>query len=462
MRGQALPLPPAGDPLLWWLLAAALVVAFGTGLWGLLQRRRARHLEASELRLQTLLANMPGAVITADEPGRIQSFNPAAERIFGYRAEEVIGGNLRRLMPEPHRSQHDAYIRRYLETGEPHILGRPAYEVTGMRKDGTCIQLEMTLDEVDLGGQRQFISVLRDFSAYRSLREQLEREAGFANAVINSLPGVFYLLDQDGRAHRWNRNLERVTGYSGKEVAAMQAWDYFGESDGERIAEAVAQAFREGEVALEADLVTREGKVLPYYWTGFRVELDGKAYLAGVGINIGERKALEAELARRATTDPLTGIANRLHFEQHLEHEIARAGRTGRPLTLIMADLDHFKAVNDTKGHEVGDAALKEAVKVIQPRLRGGDLLARWGGEEFMVLTPETGTEGARELAERLRWELEAHAFPGVGAMTASFGVAGYAAGEGPGELVRRVDAALYRAKREGRNQVVADPQNTA
>lgn len=449
---------PPDIALPWWLLAGALLLACGAGLWALYQWRRARRLEASEVRLQTLMANMPGAVITADELGRIQSFNPAAERIFGYRAEEVVGGNLRRLMPEPHRSRHDAYIRRYLATGEPRILGRPGFEVTGLRKDGTHVPLQMTLDEVDLGGQRQFISILRDFRAYHALREDLEREAGFANAVINSLPGVFYLLDEAGWCHRWNRNLERVTGYSGEEVAAMRPWDYFAGADRDRIAEAVAHAFREGEVVLEADLVTREERVLPYFWTGFRVELDGAAYLAGVGIDISERKALEAELTWRATTDPLTGIANRLRFEQDLEREMAQADRTGQPLALIMSDLDHFKLVNDGKGHEVGDVALKEAVKVISPRLRGGDLAARWGGEEFMVLTPGSGADGARELAERLRQELEGHSFPGVGAMTASFGVAQHIPGENPGELVRRVDAALYRAKREGRNRVVDWP----
>ncbi|MEF8792390.1 PAS domain S-box protein [Thiohalorhabdus sp.] len=114
VRGEILPFLPQGDALACWLLGGALLVAFGTGLGGLFQRRRARHLEAKDSPLQTLMANMPGAVITADELGRVQSFNPAAERIFGYRAEKVIGGNLRRLMPEPHRSQHDTDIRRYL------------------------------------------------------------------------------------------------------------------------------------------------------------------------------------------------------------------------------------------------------------------------------------------------------------------------------------------------------------
>ncbi|MEF8982865.1 sensor domain-containing diguanylate cyclase [Thiohalorhabdus sp.] len=448
----------APSALFWWLLAAALVLALGTGAWGLRQWRRARRLAASEVRLQALLANMPSAVITADELGRIQSFNPAAERIFGYRAEEVAGANLRRLMPEPHRSQHDAYIRRYLETGEPRVLGRPGYEVTGRRKDGTVVPLQLSLSEVAIGGSRQFIGVLSDFSAHKALREELEHEASFANAVINSLPGAFYLVDREMRYHRWNRNFELVTGYSGEEIAAMRAPDFFDPADHEPQRAAIEEVFSEGQSTLEADLITKGGNAIPHFWTGFRVELDGAPYLVGMGIDISERKALEAELIQRATTDPLTGIPNRQHFERHLEREVAQADRTGRMLALIMADLDHFKAVNDGNGHEVGDAVLREAVSVIGPWLRGSDLIARWGGEEFMVLAPETGAEGAGELAERLRQALETHDFPGVGAMTASFGVAEYAPGENPGSLVRRVDAALYRAKWEGRNRVMDQP----
>jgi diguanylate cyclase (GGDEF)-like protein/PAS domain S-box-containing protein len=296
----------------------------------------------------------------------------------------------------------------------------------------------------------------RDGRLQRALEQELERESRFANAVINSLPGMFYLLDCEGRCHRWNRNLETVTGYSGEEIAAMRPIDYFAEADREPIEEAVAEAFACGEVTIEADLVTKAGRVIPHLWTGFRVELDGEAYMAGVGIDISERRALEAELTRQATTDPLTAIPNRLHFEHHLEREIAQSERHDRPLSLIMVDLDHFKEVNDRNGHEVGDTVLQQAVAVVRPLLRGGDLVARWGGEEFMVLAAETDRAGATDLAERLRAALEAHPFPGDGGgLTASFGVAQYAPGETQGALLRRVDAALYRAKQGGRNRVV-------
>jgi diguanylate cyclase (GGDEF)-like protein/PAS domain S-box-containing protein len=452
--------PPVGLGLLpGWLLPLLLLALLGSLLWGLRHYLRARRLQASERRLQTLMANMPGALVTADEAGTIESFNPAAERIFGYAADEVVGANVRILMPEPHRSQHDGYLQRYRATGEAHVLGLPAYEVMGLHRDGHTIPLRMSLSEVDLGGRRQFVSILRDFTAQKQLEHDLARESRFANSVINSLPGVFYLLDQEMRFHRWNRNFELVSGYSAEEISTMRSPDFFRTQDHQRLEDAIGEVFASGQATLDADFVTKTGDAIPYFWTGYRVELDGGVFLAGMGIDISERKALERELRRRATTDALTGIPNRLQFEHSLQREIAKAERYGRAMALIMFDLDHFKAVNDHNGHEVGDRVLQAAVEVVRPLLRAGDLVARWGGEEFMVLAPETGGDAALDLAERLRGALEANTLvAGAADLTASFGVAELASGETPDQLVRRVDDALYRAKQGGRNRAETDP----
>ncbi|HKJ70329.1 MAG TPA: PAS domain S-box protein [Gammaproteobacteria bacterium] len=458
--------PPQSAPAglsAWTLAAALLLVTVPLLLWVALLVRRLRRLQAGERQLQTLVASMPAALVTADEKGRIESFNPAAERIFGYRAEEVVGENVRILMPEPHRSRHDDYMQRYLDTGEARLMGLPGYEVSGRHRDGHAIPLKMSLSEVRVGGRRQFISILRDVSAQKEIEGRLEDESRFANAVINSLPGAFYLLDRVGRCLRWNRNLEEITGYSGEEIAAMRPTDYFRPEDQQRAADTVARVFEEGSDRIEADLVTKSGATIPFLWTGARVDLEGEPCLAGMGMDISDRKALEDELTRRATTDALTGVPNRPHFEQHLDREMAKAARYGRGLSLIMFDLDHFKGVNDHNGHEVGDEVLRQAVTVAWPLLRGSDLLARWGGEEFMVLASETGGEGALGLAERLRAAVEAHPFPGDGEdLTASFGVAEFQADDTPGQLVRRVDAALYRAKRQGRNRVETAPPESS
>lgn len=167
----------------------------------------------------------------------------------------------------------------------------------------------------------------------------------------------------------------------------------------------------------------------------------------------------EAELHDLARRDPLTGLANRLALNERLPEEIARSRRHDRPLGLIIADLDHFKRINDTFGHDVGDEVLKRGAGLLQENARGHDLTARIGGEEFLLLVPDTDLDGVMRLAERLRAQLAALDVPQIqGRLTASFGIASLCPGEDGSALLRRADQALYEAKTSGRNRVVAAP----
>ncbi len=167
---------------------------------------------------------------------------------------------------------------------------------------------------------------------------------------------------------------------------------------------------------------------------------------------------LTSELERMATTDVLTGLPNRRRLMTEMETEIARAQRSGRPLSLALLDIDHFKAINDKYGHSAGDAALREVAELLRAVTRRGDLLGRFGGEEFVVLMPETALDQAELGAERLRQAIEARImrFPdsGTGRVTISTGVALLAGDEGCDQLVSRADGALYEAKAGGRNLV--------
>ncbi len=157
-----------------------------------------------------------------------------------------------------------------------------------------------------------------------------------------------------------------------------------------------------------------------------------------------------------AFTDHLTGLANRRRFERQLEREVGRVERFAHPFSLLMLDIDMFKNLNDSFGHDVGDDAIRRISRVLREGTRGIDLAARIGGEEFAVLLVETGKESAREVAERLRTAIKTLEIPSAGHITASFGVA-----ECPGdaqtaaEILKAADVALYEAKRNGRDQVV-------
>jgi diguanylate cyclase (GGDEF)-like protein len=156
-----------------------------------------------------------------------------------------------------------------------------------------------------------------------------------------------------------------------------------------------------------------------------------------------------------AFTDHLTGLANRRRFERQLEREVTRTLRYGHPFCLLLLDIDRFKNVNDTYGHEVGDEALRRFANVLQAGTRGIDTAARIGGEEFAVILTETDFTGGLDVAERLRLSIKAAEIPNVGHMTASFGVAEFPLSAQTGrELFAIADAAMYEAKRQGRDRV--------
>ncbi len=165
-----------------------------------------------------------------------------------------------------------------------------------------------------------------------------------------------------------------------------------------------------------------------------------------------EKKSRELQLI--AVTDLLTGLNNRRHMEAALETERRRHLRYGQPLSIISIDLDHFKHLNDTFGHQAGDTVLQRFAEILKTYTRGSDIVGRWGGEEFLVVCPASNLRGAAIQAEHLRKKLAAMPFPGIGKQTASFGVTELLPGESIDDLIRRADAALYAAKDKGRNRV--------
>ena len=163
-------------------------------------------------------------------------------------------------------------------------------------------------------------------------------------------------------------------------------------------------------------------------------------------------------LAQLASTDDLTGILARRYVEAHLRGLVSAAGRHGRPLSVVMLDIDNFKRINDSHGHSVGDLVLRTVADTIRARTRAEDLLGRWGGDELIVVLPDTGIEGAMAVAEALRAEIASTEIsaPAPGAVTISAGAAAWKPGESATALVERADLAMYDAKAAGRNHVHA------
>ena len=181
------------------------------------------------------------------------------------------------------------------------------------------------------------------------------------------------------------------------------------------------------------------------------------ASLAAHAVVALENARLHGMVEQQALVDGLTGLANRRAATDALHAEAARAERLQTPLTIVLADLDGFKEVNDEYGHAVGDVVLRVFADVLRQTVRESDVAGRWGGEEFLLLLPGADEDGAVQLAERIRIGLAERSISGAPALrvTASFGVAEYAGEANSEELVVAADSALYRAKRAGKDRVV-------
>ncbi len=162
------------------------------------------------------------------------------------------------------------------------------------------------------------------------------------------------------------------------------------------------------------------------------------------------------EITKLAATDKLTGLFNRLKLEESMESELLRSNRYNNDFSIVLMDIDYFKKVNDTFGHLVGDKVLVEFSDIISRRTRKTDVCGRWGGEEFMIICPETALREAAKLAETIRHAVELHEFEVVGQKTASFGVSSHRKNDTLDDIINRADEALYYAKNKGRNQVIS------
>jgi chemotaxis family two-component system sensor kinase Cph1 len=156
-----------------------------------------------------------------------------------------------------------------------------------------------------------------------------------------------------------------------------------------------------------------------------------------------------------STTDQLTELYNRRHLEHVLEEKIQLSERYKTPLCTIMMDIDHFKSINDNHGHDVGDQVLKSMSESLSESVRVTDTVGRWGGEEFLILAPETDMDSCLNLAERIRIDIQDKTHASINQITASFGISQFKSGDTKNSLIKRSDEGLYKAKEKGRNRVI-------
>lgn len=242
---------------------------------------------------RTLLENAPDLTTVIDYTGVIRSESPSVERMLGYAPVELEGVSIFNLVHPDDVARVTATIAAAVRN-----LGTPQHvQYRIQHKDGSWRHLEaagkVVLDET---GAPFGVINSRDVTERVVAEEAVLAEKGYSEAVIRSLPGVFYLFDVTGKFFKWNRNMETISGYSGHEIAQMQPLDFIAEEDRLMVADRIREVFQNGESSVEARFRTKEGEKIPYFFTGLRLSLEGKDCLCGLGINIAERMAAEDAL----------------------------------------------------------------------------------------------------------------------------------------------------------------------
>ncbi|MDQ7038401.1 MAG: sensor domain-containing diguanylate cyclase [Aquificota bacterium] len=290
------------------------------------------------------------------------------------------------------------------------------------------------------------------FEGIRGMARKLKEvhvSRDFYQNLINSLAEGLLVVDPEGRVLEANASACGIFGCSQEELK--------GNHISALLPDVYRELLREGSGRTIPDRIRiRSGKGEEIYISVSVSSYDG-IYILLIS-DVTKIARYEERLKELAERDHLTGVYNRRASEGLLNHELEKAKKYRKPLSVIMFDIDHFKKINDTYGHQTGDEVLRRLVNLVRKNLRKTDIIARWGGEEFIVLLPGTDLKNAVELAERLRRVVERADFGKVGRVTVSFGVAGLKEADTVESIISRVDKAVYRAKRKGRNRVeVAD-----
>ena len=302
---------------------------------------------------------------------------------------------------------------------------------------------------------------VEELTRSQQLLQERERKL---DAFVKAMPNLSFVYDQDGRYLEILTNESNLLRIRAEDMKGRLLSDLMPPGEAKIMMDAIQRAIETGKTqVIEYKIPVLAGGE---HWFEGRIALmekneSGQSKVVFIATEISERVRLYQEVQRLAMQDPLTGCFNRRHFVTLTGQELERSMRYKRPLSLLMLDIDHFKDFNDRYGHPIGDQILCALVELCQARLRGVDIVGRYGGEEFLILVPETGADGARIVAERLRTEIETMEVDtpaGKLSLTVCIGVASMETvpeqAETVDALIKRADQAVYAAKAAGRNCV--------
>jgi len=443
------------------------------------RKRMELALQESENRFRMLLQDVSTVAVQGYVmDGTTQYWNTASEKLYGYSAQEAIGHNLLDLIIPPEmRDMVRQAIKQMAETGQP----IPAAELSLMRKDGSRVAVYSSHAIVCVPGREPELFCLDIDLSERKRTEELFRESEWRNRIVSELTTDYvFVVDVEPGGDlklRWaSENMHHLTGRTVEDATTPDMWaDIIHPDDKSRFFDFVSKILSTSEAGeLECRTFYKDGGER---WVRIfaRPQINGSGNttkIVGAIKDITNRKHAEVELEftkeslkaanielqaallrqqQLAHTDALTGINNRRHLYILAEREIDIAMRYQQPLSVVMFDIDHFKKINDSFGHVIGDQVLQLVTQAARAELRSADVIGRYGGEEFVIVLPVTNAQQAYSLAERIRTGVEAIRVvttKGEAAVTISIGIVEISSGRRSiEEMINAADEAMYIAK---------------
>jgi diguanylate cyclase (GGDEF)-like protein/PAS domain S-box-containing protein len=407
-----------------------------------------RRLGEQETHMRAVVETAAEGIIVVNSHGRVETFNPAAEQLFGYLATEICQRPFEWLLPG--LIDQEGRIRVTYEE----------CEAQGRHRNGAAMQLSVRISRMRINGQSMYICLVADIGRRKMMEARLRDAESRYRDLVETAHDVVWTLDAAGLLTYINRACLTVYGYEPDEMLARPLHD-FRSPDHPAVDEEAIHELLQGRARINFETVHLDAEGKPHFLSfsaKSHTDASGKVIqISGTARDVTEQKAFQHQLSYHAEHDSLTGLFNRNYFQQELERIVARVARNESECALFFFDLDQFKYINDTLGHAAGDRLLVDVAALLASHVRDGDLLARFGGDEFTLLLYNIDKRDVLNAAENFRALCDDYKFTEGGKtynISCSIGVAmidpEVSSAE---EVLSHADLACNIAKQQGRNR---------